>query len=175
LFPHVFLCHVRVRLDGILDMHRHRRHRRHKLAGDGGEELGYLAAVAVTSLEEEAGAEAALVGEAAGHGAGDGGLSGAGHAVEPEDGMCLRLIRGLVDPFGNLTEEIDSGVGVAGRGGTLGVGVESSSVGGGQFVEIQSVVASAYDAEILDLADLLVLVAGLAWLTNYLNVSEGSL
>ena len=71
----------------------------------------------------------------AGNGAGDGGLSGAGHTVEPEDGVCLGLVGGLVSPFVDLAEEIGSRVAVAGHGGTLGLGVEGCTVRDGELVE----------------------------------------
>src|SRR4051794_41232701 len=101
-----------------------------QLKSDCCEEPGHFATVAVASLEEEAGAKAAEVCEGAGYGARNGGFSGAGHAVEPEDGLCS-----MVGPFVHLVQEIDSCVGVTGGGSSLGEGVEGGTVGAREPVE----------------------------------------
>jgi hypothetical protein len=102
------------------------RDRQNKLGGNGREELGNFAAVAVASFEEETGAKAAAVCELARDSARDGRLAGAGHAVEPEDGVRLRLVSRLVGPFAYLVEETHACVALAGRGSPFSLGVESS-------------------------------------------------
>jgi len=97
------------------------------LAGDCCEKLIHFATVAIASLEEEAGTEVAAKGEGAGDSAGNGGLSSAGHAVEPEYSLGLRI----VSPFVYLAKKIDSSVWVTCCAFSLSVGVESGTVGAG--------------------------------------------
>jgi hypothetical protein len=129
LFPHRLPDHGRVGINGFFDRHSQGWLGQDQLGSDGGEELGSLAAVAVASLEEEATAEAPFGGDAAGDGARNGGLAGASHTIEPEDGLCLRII----SPFIYLVKEVDSRVGVASCAVFLGVGVEGGSIGGWEF------------------------------------------
>ena len=104
---------------------------RHKLGGKCGEEPGGLATVAVAPLEEEAGGKVSVVEEGSGDGTGDGGLSGASHALEPEDGLGMRIL----GPFVYLGEQFKAGLGMALIAVSLGVGVECGAIGDWQLVE----------------------------------------
>src|SRR5438128_2172211 len=103
----------------------------YELSNDRGKEQSCPAPIPFAPLEEKASAEHSSVIEFLGYGTRDGRFSCTSHAIQPEYAFAV----GIVGPFVNLAEKVDSSVGMTLGGVFVGVRIECGTIGSAQLAE----------------------------------------
>ena len=102
------------------------------MRGKGGKEPDGTTPFTATPGKEKTRYKTSILRKIAGNGAGDGGLSGASHTLQPKDVFAARILAPGRNPF----EEIDSGALEALRIMLIVIRVEGSAIGIGQLGQV---------------------------------------